>query len=80
MDASKSPGEGNVLRLLVRGVTGSGVRANVFADVLGPSGPLPVSGSTNRLELVGNPRAFERTNRAIEPAPGAEFFNGGGGA
>jgi hypothetical protein len=77
-NASSPPGDGNTLRLLMRGVTGSGARANVFTDLTGPSGSLPTGASGNRLEIVGSPRAFERTNRGIEPAPAAEFFNGAG--
>lgn len=77
-DASSPPGDGNTLRLLMRGVTGSGARANVFADLIGPSGTLPTGASGNRLVILGSPRAFERTNRAIEPTPGAELFTGAG--
>jgi hypothetical protein len=77
-DASSMPGEGNTVRAVIRGMTGSGVRANVFADVMGPSGPLAAGASGNRLEIVGSPRAFEQTNHAIDPAPGAAFFTGGG--
>ena len=78
-NASLVPGEGNTVRGVIRGVTGSGPRYNVYADVLGPTGPLPAGppGTGNRLEIVGNARAFARTNRAIDPAPGAAFFRGG---
>ena len=76
-DESTIPGEGNTLRAVIRGVTGSGVRSNFYTDVLGPNGPLPgVAG--NRLEIVGNSNAFGKTNSAIDPAPGAQFFTGGG--
>jgi hypothetical protein len=73
-----SPGEGNTVRAVIRGVTGSGVRSNVFADVLGPNGAMAAGGSGNRLEIIGNARAFERTNTGIAPAPGAQFFTGAG--
>lgn len=73
---SLTPGDGNTVRALILGVTGSGARANVFADVAGPSGPLTpaLQGSGNRLVIVGSPRTFAHTNRAIVPAPGAQFF------
>jgi hypothetical protein len=78
-DASLTPGDGNVLRAVFRGVTGSGARANVFADAVGPSGPLSpsVQGTGNRLEFAGSRRAFDKTNESISPAPAAEFFSGG---
>ena len=74
------PGDGNTLRAVMRGVTGSGSRSNVYADVLGSSGPVPAAfrGTGNRLEIVGSAQAFEHTNQAIDPAPGSEFFTGGG--
>lgn len=74
--ASLVPGDGNTLRAVIRGVTGSGTRSNVYADVLGPTGPVPpeIQGTGNRLEIAGNLRAFARTNRAIDPAPAPEFF------
>ena len=78
-NASLAPGNGNTLRSVIRGVTASGPRSNVYADVLGPTGPLSpeLQGTGNRLEIVGTLRAFARTNRAIDPAPGSEFFTGG---
>jgi hypothetical protein len=76
-NASLVPGDGNTVRAVIRGVTASGPRSNVYANVLGPMGPLsPELGTGNRLEIVGSSRAFARTNRAIDPAPGAEFFTG----
>jgi hypothetical protein len=76
--ASLVPGDGNTLRAVMRGVTASGPRSNVYATVLGPAGPLPpeLQGTGNRLHIVGSPRAFARANRGIDPAPGAEFFTG----
>ena len=73
------PGNGNVLRAVVRGVTGSGPRANRYAHALGPAGALPadLAGEDNRLEIVGSPAAFGRTNRRIDPAPEAGHFIGG---
>jgi len=73
---SYSPGDGNYVHALLRGVTGSGTRANVYANTMGGSGALPdgVQGTGNRLEITGNPRAFAETNTGIDPAPGAEFF------
>ncbi|CAN5326921.1 hypothetical protein BH23GEM2_BH23GEM2_20430 [soil metagenome] len=80
LNASLVPGDGNTLRVLFRKVTGSGTRANVYTDVLGPSGPQPPSlqGTGNTLEILGSPRAFEQTNDAIDPPPPAEFFTSSG--
>ena len=76
-DDALFPGDGNTLRAVVRGVTGSGPRFNRYADAAGPSGPLPpgIQGSDNRLQIAGNPQAFARTNRQIDPAPGMEHFS-----
>lgn len=72
------PGDGNRVRAVVRGVTGSGPRSNLYANSAGPSGSLPpeIQGSDNRLEIVGSPEAFARTNQGIDPPPGAEHFSG----
>jgi hypothetical protein len=77
--ASLIPGDGNSLHVVMRGVTGSGSRSNVYADVLGPTGPVApaIQGTGNRLEIAGNLQAFEQTNRAIDPAPAPEFFSSG---
>lgn len=77
-NAALVPGDGNTLRALFRNVTGSGARANVYADVLGPNGPQPaaLTGTGNRLEVIGNAQAFEQTNSGIVPAPPAEFYTG----
>jgi hypothetical protein len=78
-NASLVPGDGNTLRVVMRGVTGSGIRSNAYAAVLGPTGPLSPSfqGVGNRLEFVGNLNAFEQTNQAIDPLPAVHFFSGG---
>jgi hypothetical protein len=70
------PGDGNVLRAVIRNVTGSGPRVNLYADAGGSTAPLPsaVQGIGNRLEIVGSPVAFSHANTNIDPAPGAEFF------
>ena len=47
-------GDRNVLRLEMSGVTGSGSRQNVFAEVVGPVQPANF-GTGNRLEIVGGP-------------------------
>jgi hypothetical protein len=36
--------------------------------------PPAIQGAGNRLEIPGNLQAFTQTNRAIDPAPGPEFF------
>jgi len=70
------PGNGNVLHAVIRDVTGSGPRVNLYADAGGSTAPLPsaVQGIGNRLEIVGSPVAFSHTNTNIDPAPSAEFF------
>jgi protein kinase-like protein len=75
-DDALAAGNGNTVRAELRGVTGSGTRSNEYANVTGSSGPLPaqLQGSGNRLEIVGDPQTFARTNRGIDPAPGPEFF------
>ncbi len=78
-NSSLVPGDGNTLRVVFRGVTGSGVRSNLYANVLGPDGAQsPELGTGNWLRFVGSPEAFARTNDAIAPAPAGEFFTGGG--
>jgi hypothetical protein len=76
---SLTPGDGNVLRAVLRGVTGSGTRSNTFADALSPAGPLDpaVQGTGNRLEIAGTVQSFAQTNQSIDPAPPAEVFTGG---
>jgi hypothetical protein len=70
------PGEGNSLRVELRGVTGSGARANRYANADAGYGPLPpaLQGKANRLEVAGDRETFNRMNRSIDPAPGPEFF------
>jgi hypothetical protein len=76
--AALAAGDGNTVRVELRGVTGSGSRANRYFDAAAYSGLLPaqLQGSGNRLEIVGSPQTFARTNRGIDPAPGAQFFIG----
>ncbi len=71
-------GEGNTVRAEIRGVKGSGMRANKFASVGANSGVVPrnLHGVVNRLTIVGTPQEFARTNRGILPAPGGSFFAG----
>ena len=69
--------EGNILSVVMRGVTGSGTRANLYGDLVGPTGALPAGASGNRLEFPGTLRAFSNTNQDVDPAPGAEFFTSG---
>jgi hypothetical protein len=70
-----SPGEGNSVSVVLRGMTGSGARFNRYESALGPSGPLSreLQGD-NRLEFAGSPRAFAATNAGVDPAPGAGLF------
>lgn len=71
-----APGNGNTLRAVIQGVTGSGLRANQYGNAMGLSGSLPAAlqGTGNLLQIVGNLNAFVQTNRQIDPLPGAEFF------
>jgi hypothetical protein len=70
-------GDSNMVRVELRGVTGSGKRQNVFSNVDGTFGTIPVSmqGKGNRLEIVGDQATFMRDNRGIDPPPPA-FFTG----
>jgi hypothetical protein len=69
-------GEGNSLRVELRGVTGSGTRANRYANADAGYGLLSpeFQGKGNRLEIVGDLETFKRANRGIDPLPAAEFF------
>jgi len=67
-----SPGDGNTLRMLLRQATGSGPRANQYADSATPS--MTNLGVGNELEMIGSIKAFVRTNDGIDPIPPAEFF------
>jgi hypothetical protein len=69
-------GDRNVLHLQMSGVTGSGARRNVFADVVGPVQPANF-GTGNRLQVAGDAETFRQSNRAIEPPPGPGQFVGG---
>jgi hypothetical protein len=61
------PDDDNRLHVLARGVIGSGTRGNVYLHTWTP-GP-GAFGTGNRLEFVGNRRAFNATNQGIDPAP-----------
>ena len=63
--------DGNELRVTMHNVTGSGPRANTYGDAASNLG------SGNRLIITGNLNAFSRTNEAILPLPGAQFFTAG---
>lgn len=68
-------GDRNVLRLQMSGVTGSGPRRNVFADVVGPVKPANF-GTGNQLQVFGEAETFRRSNPSIEPPPDAQHFVG----
>ena len=59
------------LRVTMHNVIGSGPRANTYGDMTG------TLGIGNRLIITGNLNAFSRTNEAISPMPGAQFFTAG---
>jgi len=70
-----SPGEGNVIEVHMRGVRGSGRRANVYADV-SPESPASVAMSDgNRIRFDGTPESFASSNPGIVPAPSPQFFD-----
>ncbi len=63
-----SPGDDNTLRVNLKKSTGSGPRANVYADNAG------TPGVGNQLEIVGTEKSFVKSNDAFDPIPPAEFF------
>lgn len=68
-------GDDNSAHVLFDHATGSGLRANRYAD-----SSIPLTGNPgigNRLEIVGNANAFDQTNQNFLPPPPAEFFIGG---
>ena len=72
-------GDGNTVRAEIRGVTGSGMRANEYANVATSFERVPaqLQGIGNRLEIVGTSQDFARANHGIVPAPPARFFING---
>ena len=70
-----STGDDNTVHVVLNQATGSGARANQYADSTTP--PMGNPGVGNRLEIVGNANAFEQTNHNFFPPPPAEFFTGG---
>ena len=70
-----STGDNNTARVILFQATGSGARANRYAQSSIPPAGNP--GTGNRLEIVGNANAFDQTNQNFIPSPPAEFFTGG---
>jgi hypothetical protein len=68
-------GDRNVLRMKIAGATGSGERANIYAADFGPVLPANL-GTGNRIEIVGDPAEFARSNTGLEPLPPPEYFVG----
>ena len=66
--AGIATGDGNELRVTMRNVIGSGPRTNTYGDT---SSNLGIG---NRLVIAGSLNAFSRTNEAILPMPGEQFF------
>jgi hypothetical protein len=78
IEQAEGPGEfpaghRNVLRVVMEGISGSGERRNVYADVVGPA-KLENQGVGNRLEFTGDAASFSRSNGGIDPQPEARFF------
>jgi hypothetical protein len=65
------PADSNELRVTMWRVTGSGPRANDYGDAASNLG------TGNRLIITGNLDLFSRTNEAILPLPGEQFFTAG---
>jgi hypothetical protein len=70
-----SPGDGNIVRALMIGVTGSGTRSNSYENETGAGQPQSL-GTGNELRILGSPDSFGVLNPGIDPAPATEFFNG----
>jgi len=66
-------GDRNTLRARIKGVNGSGPRANVYALHVGPTLP-GIRDEGSRIEFGGDAAEFARSNTAIEPAPPPEYF------
>jgi hypothetical protein len=75
-EAALDAGDGNRLRVELRGVSGSGTRFNRYADVRLMSGNRSdwPGGRGDRLLFIGDPATFARENRGIDPAPAGRFF------
>ena len=66
-------GDGNSLRLVLRGADGSGPRDNRYAHSSTPS--MTHLGEGNRLEVVGSANAFGQNNQNFVPPPDPQFFS-----
>lgn len=69
--AGMPAGDENVTRVVLRGATGSGLRANRYEH------SLTGLGIGNKLVFPGNANAFQQTNRNILPPPPANVFASG---
>jgi len=74
-DGPYPPGDGNLLRVLMAGVSGSGERRNDYANEVGAGLPQDL-GTGNQLEVVGSPASFRVLNPGILPPPTSDFFVG----
>jgi hypothetical protein len=70
-----APGDGNIVRALMIGVTGSGTRLNSYENETGAGQPQSL-GTGNELRILGSPSSFGVLNPGIDPAPATEFFIG----
>jgi len=70
-------GDSNTVHVEMRGVNGSGRRANQFFNSGGPFGAIPRSfqGSGNRLEIIGDRATFVKDNRGIDPMATPDLFS-----
>jgi len=69
-----SPGDRNILRVLIRDAVGSSSpRANRFAYVVGPELEKNL-GTGNRVEFAGSLEEFTHSNLGFSPAPPAAYF------
>lgn len=73
--AAASGTEGNVLRVTLRDSTGSGPRANVYADRSPPEfAVLATAPRSDRLEISGSRTEFLESNSSVDPAPELRYF------
>ena len=72
-DLRLAPGERNLVRAELRGVVGSGPRANRYVDCDCPPGQ-PLDGNGNRVLIEGEASGFATANSRLQPPPPAAAF------
>jgi hypothetical protein len=69
---ARSNAEHNVLRVSIKGSSGSSARGNLYAHAW--LSDVPDTGHDNRLEIVGSRAEFLESNVGFDPAPDARLF------